>query len=224
MNKLLRKPLASSTTLSVFSAAIFLLITHVAGVIGLLTPSVSEWFRLATPFQLFLTAGLLLYFHRGWHSSFKWWVGITVVFGYLIEVVGVKTSLIFGDYRYGATLGLKLWEVPPVIGINWFIMAYVSGMVICQLPLKYYLRIPLAAVLMAGSDFLIEPVAIRHDFWHWSTATVPLQNYLGWLVAALLLQSLFFLLPFRKENALARYVLVIQLAFFVALQVFDQTF
>ena len=214
---------SSSLAINVSSVAAFLVITHAAGVIGLSVPSVSEWFRLATPFQLLLTAGLLLYFHHDWQSSFKWWVGITAVFGYLIEVIGVKTSLIFGDYQYGATLGFKLWEVPPVIGINWFIMAYVSGMVASQLPLKRSFKIIMAALLMVGSDFLIEPVAIRHDFWHWSTATVPVQNYLGWLVAALLLQSLFFLFPFRKENALAQYVLVIQLAFFVALQVFDQT-
>ena len=214
---------SSSLAINVSSAAAFLVITHAAGVIGLSVPSVSDWFRLATPFQLLLTAGLLLYFHCGWQSSFKWWVGITVVFGYLIEVIGVKTSLIFGDYQYGATLGFKLWEVPPVIGINWFIMAYVSGMIASQLPLKRFFQIIMAALLMVGSDFLIEPVAIRHDFWHWSTATVPVQNYLGWLVAALLLQSLFFLFPFRKENALAQYVLVIQLVFFVALQLFDQT-
>ena len=213
----------SSLAINVSSAAAFLVITHAAGVIGLSVPSVSDWFRWATPFQLLLTAGLLLYFHRGWQSPFKWWTGITVVFGYLIEVIGVKTSLIFGDYQYGATLGFKLWEVPPVIGINWFIMAYVSGMVASQLPLKRFFQIIMAALLMVGSDFLIEPVAIRHDFWYWSTATVPVQNYLGWLIAALLLQSLFFLFPFRKENALAQYVLVIQLAFFMALQVFDQT-
>ena len=213
----------STLTISISSAAIFLLVTHVAGVIGLSVSRVSEWFRWATPFQLLLTAGLLLYFHRDWRSSFKWWVGITVVFGYLIEVIGVKTSLIFSDYQYGATLGFKLWEVPPVIGINWFIVAYVSGMVVYRLTLKRYFQIPLAALLMVGSDFLIEPVAIRHDFWHWSAATVPLQNYLGWLIAALLLQSLFFLLPFRKENPLALYVFIIQLAFFAALQMLDQT-
>ena len=194
-----------------------------AGVIGLSIPSVSAWFRWATPFQLLLTAGLLLYFHRDGRRLFWGWTGFTVAFGYLIEVVGVHTSLIFGDYAYGSTLGFKVLEVPPVIGINWFIMAYTSGIVAYRLPLPRYVQIPVAAMLMVGSDFLIEPVAIRHDFWAWSTTTVPLHNYVGWLVSALFLQALFFALPFRKDNALARYVFFIQLAFFATLLLIDQT-
>jgi putative membrane protein len=36
-----------------------------------------------------------------------------------LEVVGVKTGLIFGEYKYGSTLGIKLFEVPLIIGFNW---------------------------------------------------------------------------------------------------------
>ena len=185
--------------------------------IGLLSP-VRWLFQLATPFHLLLTVSVLLCFHRDWRSSFWWFVGLVMLIGYWIEVLGVHTSLIFGSYAYDTTLGLKVLEVPLMIAVNWLLLTYLCGTVIHRLPFNLPVKILLAAALMVAVDYLIEPVAIKYDFWHWETLRPPLHNYLGWLFTALLVQGLFFAISFKKDNPLAFPLLIIQVLFFLVLQ------
>lgn len=198
-------------------AKVFLIITHAAGVIGLLSPArtLFQWF---TPFHLLLTVSLLLYFHRDWRASFWLFAGAVMLIGYWVEVLGVHTSLIFGSYAYDTTLGFKVFDVPLMIAVNWLLLTYVCGSVVHRLSINKWQKVLLAALLMVGLDYLIEPVAIAYNFWHWSSLHPPLHNYLGWLFTASLVQMLFHLLPFKKSNPLALFLLIIQAAFFVALQ------
>ena len=93
-----------------------------------------------------MTVALLLYFHRDWRSSsFGIFVVSVTLIGYWIEVIGVHTSLIFGDYAYDTTLGFKVLDVPLMIGINWLMMTYLCGSVCHRLSLKVGYRIGLAA-------------------------------------------------------------------------------
>ncbi len=69
---------------------------------------------------------------------------------------------------------------------------------------------------MVALDFFIEPVAITYDWWSWKENTIPLQNYIGWFASALVLLTLFHLLPFDKRNKIAPAIYIIQLLFFVA--------
>ena len=185
--------------------------------IGLLSPAKSL-FQLVTPFHLLLTVSLLLYFHRDWRPSFWWFVGGVMLIGYWVEVLGVHTSLIFGSYAYDTTLGVKVLEVPLMIAINWLLLTYLCGTVVHRLPLHVLTKVVLAALLMVGLDYLIEPVAIEYDFWHWENPHPPLHNYLGWLFTALLVQGMFFMISFKKINPLALPLLIIQALFFLVLQ------
>ncbi|MGB3851701.1 MAG: carotenoid biosynthesis protein [Tunicatimonas sp.] len=198
-------------------AAIFLIVTHAAGVIGLLS-SARPLFQWATPFHLLLTTAVLLYFHRDWRPSFGWFIGAVMLIGYWIEVLGVHTSLIFGSYAYGPTLGAKVLEVPLMIAVNWLLLTYLCGSVADTLPMSRIAKVVSAALLMVAIDYLIEPVAIKFDFWSWELLHPPLHNYLGWLFTALLVQSLFFVASFRKGNPLALPLLTIQVLFFLVLQ------
>ena len=198
-------------------ATIFLAITHGAGLVGLLSPARSM-FQLATPFHLLLTLSVLLCFHRDWRSSFWWFMGGVMFIGYWIEVLGVHTSLIFGSYAYDTTLGIKVLQVPLMIAVNWLLLTYLCGAVVHHLPVKIPVKILLAAVLMVAVDYLIEPVAIKYDYWHWENIHPPLHNYLGWLLTALLVQGIFFATPFKKDNLLALPLLIVQVVFFLVLQ------
>jgi putative membrane protein len=77
----------------------------------------------------------------------------------------------------------------------------------------------MGSLLMVGLDILIEPVAIALDFWEWSEGSIPLKNYLGWFVISSILQILFHLLRFDKNNILAKYVIFVQAIFFIILQI-----
>ncbi|MBK7882949.1 MAG: carotenoid biosynthesis protein [Chitinophagaceae bacterium] len=47
---------------------------------------------------------------------------ICVCIGIAVEIIGVKTGFLFGNYSYGIVLGPKIQSVPILIGINWFII------------------------------------------------------------------------------------------------------
>ena len=198
-------------------ATVFLVVTHGAGIVGLLSPA-RHLFQSATPFHLLLTVSVLLYFHQDWRSSFWWFVGGVMLIGYWVEVLGVHTSLVFGSYAYDTTLGVKVLAVPLMIAVNWLLLTYLCGAVVHRFAFSISTKVLLAALLMVAMDYLIEPVAIRYDFWHWETLHPPLHNYLGWLLVALLVQGIFFATAFNKENPLAWPLLIIQAVFFLVLQ------
>ncbi len=138
--------------------------------------------------------------------------------GFFIEVIGVNTGQIFGNYTYGSALGVKLWATPLLIGVNWLMLVYCTGAFLQKFNFKNrVLFSALGAAILLGIDFLIEPVAIRFDYWSWFEGIIPVQNYLGWYIFSFLLFLFYSGLNFRKENNAAIVLLFTQFCFFLAL-------
>lgn len=199
-----------------------ILIMYFAGLLGLWFEPTRELFESATPFNLLTSIILLLLAQRKYSRSFGIFVIVTFFVGYFVEVIGVKTEAIFGTYTYGKTLGFKVLEVPLLIGVNWimitfivnyFISTYFSFFIFTS-KVTLFIKAVLSAVLMVMIDYLIEPVAIKHDFWSWSGDIIPLQNYIGWFLVALPLCVLFQFSRFEKINKFSYFLLLAQLIFF----------
>ena len=201
------------------SAVAVLVIFHAVGLWGLLLSSDPAYFQQLTPMNLLLTNALLFSFHRHWNVAFVLFAVVVFVTGFLSEVVGVHTGLLFGDYSYGAALGLKLWEVPLLIGLNWLMLVYTTGHISNYLKLHWLAKSLLGALLMVLLDFFIEPVAMQFDFWSWQGNYIPVSNFIGWFAVAFLLQLYFQKARFFKNNELAPYVYLVQLVFFVLLYI-----
>lgn len=142
---------------------------------------------------------------------------IIFTFGFAVELIGVQTGWLFGDYEYGTSLGYKMWDVPVIIGLNWFVIVISSVSVVRKLKIKNrYIVAALSALLCTLLDVFIEPVAIRYDMWSWATAFIPIYNYVCWIVF-----SFFFaLLHIRTSNQMNRtgtYLFFIWLIFFLLL-------
>ncbi len=198
-----------------FPAARWLLVSmYVAGVIGLQHPLTHSLFLFLVPFNLMVTAALLFMFHRDYSRPFLLFCLLTYAAGFGVEVAGVHTGFIFGSYGYGSALGFGLWEVPLLIGVNWLVLVYSTGVVMQRLIPVWWARPLAGAALMVLLDIFIEPIAVRYGFWNWHTPEIPFRNYVGWYVTSLLLLALFGALPFRKENRLAPWVLGVQFIFF----------
>lgn len=106
---------------------------------------------------------------------------ITVISGgYLIELTGVQTGVLFGDYSYGQALGPKLFDVPVIIGVNWLAIVLASIGVVGYFKLGNWASALLAGGLSTTMDYLIEPVAIKYDFWSWNSHSIPIWNYICW--------------------------------------------
>lgn len=198
-------------------AKVLISIFYVVGIIGMSIPSLRPYFQLLTPFHLMLSAGFMLFFHKEWNFQFILFLGIAFSIGFLSEVSGVQTGFPFGNYSYGPVLGVQLWEVPLIIGINWLILVYLSGTVLNGRIKNDWLGVLLGAVIMVLIDLVIEPVAIALDFWSWEGNLIPLSNYIGWFGVALIIQIFFRKLRFNKENQISAYLLINLITFFVIL-------
>ena len=50
------------------------------------------------------------------------WLIASYLLTFFLEVIGVKSGLVFGSYEYGNGLGLKFLDVPLIIGLNWVVV------------------------------------------------------------------------------------------------------
>lgn len=204
-----------------FSLALGILtIFHIVGFWGLLFSDNPEYFQKLTPLNLLLTSALLFSFHREWNKTFLLFMIVVAVIGFCAELIGVHTGILFGSYEYGAALGIKLWDVPLLIGLNWLILVYITGQITSYVGGSVWIKSFIGAQLMVLLDIFLEPVAMQYDFWQWAENSVPIYNYLGWFGLSFLLQYYYHSIPIFKQNPMAVYVYTIQLFFFVCLYMF----
>ena len=217
------EPLPAVTTTRLRVAQGVVMLFHITGFVGLAFSKNPEFYLRFTPLTLGLTALLLLAFQEDRSVGFWGFCITSALLGFVAEVVGVNTGQFFGHYHYGDTLGFKLLDmppfvgVPPMIGLNWLVLTYVCGILARYLPLSELPRTILAALLMVGLDMCMEPVAGTFDFWHWSNGIIPAQNFRDWFILACVMQMLFNRATFIKKNPLVPLVYLAQLLFFFLL-------
>jgi putative membrane protein len=87
-------------------------------------------------------------------------------------------------------LGPKIARVPFIIGVNWAILTLVTGAVAAVFIKRPWLVVVVAALLMTGLDYFMEPVAGENGYWFWKGGKIPLYNYVCWFLVALLAQGI----------------------------------
>lgn len=196
----------------------FIIVLHVTGWIGFALLGAD--FFLLTPLNLILSTFIVLYHQKIWTNRLKWKIAIIAFFGFFVEVAGVNTGKIFGIYTYDQALGFKIWETPPLIGINWLLLTYTGTVAIKKWIFNPWLVAFISSLLLVALDLVIEPVAIAHGFWHWDHPDIPLQNFIAWGACAFLFSLILQSKKEPLENPLALPFLMIQLVFFGVLNVF----
>lgn len=181
----------------------------------MLIPYTFPLFKILIPYAIILSFAGILAFHN-FKNLTKTIILFSLIFiaGYLIEVAGVKTGLIFGKYTYGRGLGFKLFETPILIGLNWVFMVYTSSSVVERLKIHYIYKIIIASIIMIIYDIMLEQVAPILDMWSWEASVIPLQNYLSWFILALIFNSLVKIFRVNMTNKLSLLILIAQFLFF----------
>jgi putative membrane protein len=190
---------------------------HFFGFCFMLWKPTSAFFVSLTPLNLFVSLGVMLYFHKSPTITFAISCLLVWLGGFLVELAGVQTGVIFGRYAYGEVLGAKVWETPLIIGINWLMLIYALAAILSE---KNWMLWQKAIVIGAGMtllDVLIEPFAIRFGLWHWFDTPVPLQNYLAWLMTASVMAAVFLQMNRSSltKNDMSAVVLLSQFLFFL---------
>ncbi|WP_320113564.1 carotenoid biosynthesis protein [Draconibacterium orientale] len=194
-----------------------IIIFYLVGFFGLTMPSTRPFFIHLTPFALLLSSLVVGLFH----SKFSAKTILVFIFIYaasfIVELIGVNTGSIFGHYSYGHGLGVKLFNTPLIIGLNWLLLVYVSNSIMELSSWPLMLKIVGASFLLLVYDLLLEQVAPQLAMWTFSESVVPVQNYVAWFVLALLFSLLMKLLKINTKNRIAPIVFGIQIVFFIAI-------
>lgn len=200
-----------------FRLSLFLLsAVYSVGFITILLGHTDSLMRL-TPYNLLFATALLIYNAENPNRNYVIWFILSALAGFFIEAIGTATGIIFGNYHYGNGLGIRLLNVPLMIGINWPVLVYATSAILLPLGWHWTARAVAGALMMVAYDVLLEPVAMRFDFWDWEGGVVPLQNYLAWFVIGLLMQLGVNRFVKPLNNKIALYVIIIQAAFFALL-------
>ncbi len=197
-------------------ASFIIIIFHLVGFIGFqINPS---YFKALSPVNLLLSTFLVLY--TSYPLSWKTYLVLIIIgaIGFFVEVVGVKTGLIFGSYHYGRALGFSLVSVPLLMGVNWAMLIFACGNFIQSN--NKLLKAFVVASLMVLLDVFMESNAPKFDFWYWQNGIIPLQNFAAWFIISFLIQLLFNAYLIQKKSSTTRIFYITQLVFFIALYLF----
>lgn len=231
-------PISYKKNIAIFVALLF----HVSGFIGIAFTNHKNWFVQNTILNLVIMFALLIWVQEEKNKWFYLFMLLCLVVGFLVEVIGVNTGLLFGNYSYGNVLGVKWFNVPLLIGVQWFVtifccatitqqvqqfiekrVLYDTGVVANFNNYKSFQFISLVidgALLAMLFDYILEPVAIKLNYWNWQNLKIPNYNYLCWFLISAVLLFVYKLMPFKKTNQFALHLFIVQVLFFIALRIY----
>jgi putative membrane protein len=135
------------------------------------------------------------------------YLGITALFAWVIETIGVNTGWPFGVYEYSETLGVFIFDVPLVVLFAWTMMAY-PALIAARRIARGWVFLYGGAILM-GWDLFLDPQMVAAGRWTWEVTgasfpyapEIPLSNPFGWLLSGLTLMAILnFVLPTERRK------------------------
>ena len=196
----------------------FLILVYVSGSIGFIVNPL--FFSPFTPYTLLLTCFVFLIHSPLAKRKFLIAFFSIAFLGFIIEVIGVKTGLVFGKYSYGDGLGFKLLNVPLIISINWAMLIFAGIRIVSGIFANKIISLLAAAVLVTLIDLLIEQVAPKLDFWQFEGGFPGLHNYLGWIGVAFFTSYFFYPTIIKGNRSVSLIILILQIIFFTSLYLF----
>lgn len=113
-------------------------------------------------------------------------ISLLTAYTYIIEFVGLKTGLPYGEFTYLETLGPVVYGVPiglPIFFIPLVLNAYLLGTL---LKLERWRKLFFALIMVIGIDLVLDPAAVALGIWSYGGGFfygVPVSNFLGWVLS-----------------------------------------
>ena len=196
----------------------FLILVYVSGSIGFVVNP--TFFSPFTPYTLLFTCFVFLIHQPISDNKYITAFFSIAVLGYIIELIGIKTGLLFGNYSYGNGLGFKLLDVPLIISINWAMLICAGIVTVRKVFRNKFIVISVTALVVTFIDLIIEQVAHKLDFWQFEGGLPGLHNYLGWIGVVFFTSYIFYPLIIKGNSMVSSIVLILQIIFFTSLFIF----
>ncbi len=205
-----------------FLLSAFLVIAYTGGIVTHLVPGFRPFALKITEMVLLVTNGLVLLYalYKYPSASLVLWVMIAYVFTFVMEVLGVATNQVFGNYSYGETLRVQAFDVPLIIAFNWVMLVLATFSYASLIKVNKWFLPFFSAIIIVIFDYVMEPVAMALDYWQWKNNVIPLQNYIAWFLIALLLSYFLVFIKVKLPHFILRLYLFMQFIFFLALNIF----
>jgi len=149
---------------------------------------------------------------KGWKQSLIMFL-LSFVLAFTAEALGVNFGLVFGHYYYTKLLGVSLFGVPLLAALAWEPIVYaafcISDMLaplVASFPAQPHKNVSpmwlavIGALATTAWDLMIDPIAVGQGWWTWVGGGpympyiangVPIQNYLGWLGVAFVINLIY---------------------------------
>ncbi|MCG8700091.1 MAG: carotenoid biosynthesis protein [Bacteroidales bacterium] len=148
--------------------------------------------------------------------------GLVTIF---LEIIGVKTGLVFGEYYYEDMWKVTMMGVPVIIGVNWMVLMIASSNIAKHLFKggNLFLICLFSGLFIFCIDLVLEQVAIQLKYWYWIGDAIPKQNYLIWFLLGALFPLLerWIGLNIKWKKLIGYYI--INWVFFAAIMLFGQS-
>jgi len=153
-------------------------------------------------FFLASTTHALVWRGLTWTTAF---LVVTVGGGLAVEALGTRAGVPFGDYVYTDTLTGTVLGVPWVVPLAWAMFAY-PCIVLARRVSRSSIVVPiLAAAALASWDLFLDPMMTAEGYWRFTHPSpvlahvpgVPVVNYVGWFLTALVMMIIIDQLPRR---------------------------
>jgi putative membrane protein len=118
-------------------------------------------------------------------------LGVLVTYTYAVEYTGAKTGIPYGEFSYGVSLGPMLGPIPYALPL-FFIPLVLNSYLLCLLVLgdrarSLPVRLLAVSATVVAVDLVLDPAAVALGFWSFAEGSyygVPLMNYAGWVLSA----------------------------------------
>ncbi len=185
------------------------------GLVLYFVPFTRDLFILVTPYTLVFVAVAIFSHHKKWNSKTILVFTSIFILSVITEMIGVATGNLFGVYTYGNGLGIKIADVPIVIGLNWVFLTYASNSIISKFTSNNILITIGAAIVMVLYDTVLEKAAPLMDMWVFLKNEPPIDNYVVWFLMALFFNGCLQFFKINTDNTSARWLFMSQFVFFI---------
>lgn len=194
-----------------------LIVFYTVGLVGMYIPSLRSQILPLSSMNLYLTFVLLILSAQQKKSQLL--IGLISIYSIAMisEWIGVHTHLLYGNYEYGPNLGTKIFDVPIVIGINWFLLVVGTSSLLASFKLHTLTKMILGAILMTIFDWILEPIAIQNGYWSWANHQIPIFNYISWFFVSLACQWTYYQLKLNQKNNIHSFIFLLMTLFFILL-------